>query len=148
MTKVFYKNKSDWKIPRSTQYKLKKVIKMTVEEAYPEHNFEVYVTICNDDYIHKLNKEYRGKDKPTDVLSFPMLDFDTPDVPTLLGDIIISADTASEQAIKYESLMDVEMCFLAIHSSLHLLGYDHETSTEDEEYMNKKQKEILRKAGL
>ena len=45
MTKVFYKNKSDWKIPRSTEYKLKKVIKMTVEEAYPEHNFEVYVTI-------------------------------------------------------------------------------------------------------
>lgn len=148
MTKVYYKNVSKTKISRSTICKIKKVIKMTVEEAYPEHLFEVTVTVCDDDYIHALNKEYRGKDKATDVLSFPMLEFETPEVLTLLGDIIISADTAEKQAEEYGNTLERELCFLSVHSSLHLLGYDHETSVEDEKYMIEKQKEIMKKAGL
>ena len=148
MTKVYYKNLTDKKISRSTICKIKKVIRMTVEEAYPEHQFEVSVTICDDEYIHSLNKEYREKDKPTDVLSFPMLEFDTPDVLTLLGDIIISVDTAERQAEEYGNTLERELCFLSVHSSLHLLGYDHETSEEDEKYMIEKQKEILKEAGL
>lgn len=148
MTKVYYKNETDKKIPRGTVCKIKKVIKMTVEEAYPDNMFEVSVTICDDESIHALNKEYRGKDKATDVLSFPMLEFDTPDVTTLLGDIVISVDTAEKQADEYGNTLERELCFLSVHSSLHLLGYDHETSEEDEKYMIAKQKEILEKAGL
>lgn len=148
MTKAYYKNISDTKISRSTICKIKKVIKLTVEEAYPNHEFEVSVTICNDNYIHELNREYRGKDKPTDVLSFPMLEFDSPEVTTLLGDIIISADTAARQAEEYGNTLERELCFLSVHSSLHLLGYDHETSEEDEKYMIEKQKQILKEAGL
>ena len=148
MTKVYYKNNTDYKISRSTICKIKKVIKMTVEEDYPEHNFEVSVTICNDEYIHELNKEYRGKDKPTDVLSFPMLEFDTPEIMTLLGDVIISVDTALKQAEEYGNTLERELCFLSVHSALHLLGYDHETSTDDEKYMIEKQKQILKEAGL
>lgn len=148
MTKVYYKNQTKAKISQSTICKIKKVIRLTVEEAYPENLFEVSVTICDDDYIHQLNREYRGKDKPTDVLSFPMLEFDTPDVMTLLGDIIISVDTATKQAEEYGNTLERELCFLSVHSSLHLLGYDHETSEEDERYMISKQKEILEKAGL
>ena len=148
MTNVDYKNISSTKISRSTICKIKKVIKLTVEEAYPNHEFEVSVTVCDDNYIHELNKEYRGKDKPTDVLSFPMLEFDTPEVTTLLGDIIISADTATRQAEEYGNTLERELCFLSVHSSLHLLGYDHETSDEDEKYMIEKQKQILKEAGL
>ncbi len=148
MTKVYYKNNTKTKISRSIIANIKKVIKMTVEEEYPDNLFEVSVTICNDEYIHKLNKEYRGKDKATDVLSFPILEFDTPEVMTLLGDIIISVDTASKQAEEYGNTLERELCFLAVHSSLHLLGYDHEISEEEEKYMISKQKEILSKAGL
>ncbi len=148
MTKVYYKNETKTKIPRSTICNIKKVIKMTVEEEYPDNLFEVSVTICNDEEIHALNKEYRGKDKATDVLSFPMLEFDTPQVMTLLGDIIISVDTAERQAEEYGNTLERELCFLSVHSSLHLLGYDHEISEEDEKYMISKQKEILAKAGL
>ncbi len=148
MTKVYYKNTTDKKISRSTICKIKKVIKLTVEESYPDHLFEVSVTICDDTYIHQLNKEYRGKDKSTDVLSFPMLEFDTPNIVTLLGDIVISVDTAEKQAQEFGNSLERELCFLAVHSSLHLLGYDHETSEEDEKYMLSKQKEILGKAGL
>lgn len=148
MTKVYYKNNTKTKISRSVIANIKKVVKMTVEEEYPENLFEVSVTICNDEYIHKLNKEYRGKDKATDVLSFPILEFDTPEVMTLLGDIIISVDTASRQAEEYGNTLERELCFLSVHSSLHLLGYDHEISEEEEKYMISKQKEILSKAGL
>ena len=148
MTKVYYKNNTKTKISRSIIANIKKVIKMTVEEEYPDNLFEVSVTICNDEYIHKLNKEYRGKDKATDVLSFPILEFDTPEVMTLLGDIIISVDTASRQAEEYGNTLERELCFLSVHSSLHLLGYDHEISEEEEKYMISKQKEILSKAGL
>ena len=148
MTKVYYKNNTKTKISRSVIDNIKKVIKMTVEEEYPQNLFEVSVTICNDEYIHKLNKEYRGKDKATDVLSFPILEFDTPEVMTLLGDIIISVDTALKQAEEYGNTLERELCFLAVHSSLHLLGYDHEISEEEEKYMISKQKEILSKAGL
>lgn len=148
MTKVYYKNLTNKKISRSTICKIKKVVKLTVEEAYPEHEFEVSVTICDDGYIHELNKEYRGKDRPTDVLSFPMLEFDTPEITTLLGDIIISIDTAEKQAIEYGNTLERELCFLSVHSSLHLLGYDHETSEDDEKYMIEKQKQILKDAGF
>ncbi len=148
MTKVYYKNNTKTKISRSVIANIKKVVKMTVEEEYPENLFEVSVTICNDEYIHKLNKEYREKDKSTDVLSFPILEFDTPEVMTLLGDIIISVDTASRQAEEYGNTLERELCFLSVHSSLHLLGYDHEISEEEEKYMISKQKEILSKAGL
>jgi probable rRNA maturation factor len=148
MTKVYYKNLTNKKISRSTICKIKKVVKLTVEEAYPEHEFEVSVTICDDGYIHELNKEYRGKDRPTDVLSFPMLEFDTPEITTLLGDIIISVDTAEKQAIEYGNTLERELCFLSVHSSLHLLGYDHETSEDDEKYMIEKQKQILKDAGF
>ena len=148
MTKVYYKNLTKKKISRSTICKIKKVVKLTVEEAYPEHEFEVSVTICDDGYIHELNKEYRGKDRPTDVLSFPMLEFDTPEITTLLGDIIISVDTAEKQAMEYGNTLERELCFLSVHSSLHLLGYDHETSEDDEKYMIEKQKQILKDAGF
>lgn len=104
-----------------------------------ENQYEISLLITNDETIHLLNKEYRQKDKPTDVLSFPMED----DI--MLGDIVISLDTAKNQAQEREIGLDREIAFLFIHGLLHLLGYDHETSIEDEKEMFALQEEILKK---
>ena len=104
-----------------------------------ENQYEISLLITNDETIHLLNKEYRQKDKPTDVLSFPMED----DI--MLGDIVISLDTAKNQALEREIGLEREIAFLFIHGLLHLLGYDHETSVEDEKEMFALQEEILKK---
>lgn len=104
-----------------------------------ENQYEISLLITNDETIHLLNKEYRQKDKPTDVLSFPMED----DI--MLGDIVISLDTAKKQALERDINVDREVAFLFIHGLLHLLGYDHETSAEDEKEMFALQEEILKK---
>lgn len=104
-----------------------------------ENTYEISLLITDDETIHNLNKEYRQKDKPTDVLSFPM------DDEVLLGDIVISIDTAKKQAEEREINIDREAAFLFIHGLLHLLGYDHETSAEDEKEMFVLQEEILKK---
>ena len=104
-----------------------------------ENQYEISLLITNDETIHLLNKEYRQKDKPTDVLSFPMED----DI--MLGDIVISLDTAKNQAQEREIGLEREIAFLFIHGLLHLLGYDHETSVEDEKEMFALQEEILKK---
>ena len=104
-----------------------------------ENQYEISLLITNDETIHQLNKEYRQKDKPTDVLSFPMED------EVMLGDIVISLDTAKNQAQEREIGLEREIAFLFIHGLLHLLGYDHETSVEDEKEMFALQEEILKK---
>jgi len=134
-------------IPNLYETLMKRVIRTAVAEQFPNHKFEVNVTICDDATIHQINKEHRNIDKPTDVLSFPFYDFDTPEITTLLGDIIISRDTAYRQAEEYGHSPKREFCFLAAHSALHLLGYDHETEAEREE-MEAKQKEILNNLGI
>ncbi len=134
-------------IPKLYETLMKRVIRKTVSSEYPNHRFEVNVTICDDQEIRAINKEHRGIDRTTDVLSFPFLDFDTPDTLTLLGDIIISRDTAYRQAEEYGHSPKREFCFLAAHSALHLLGYDHETEP-DREVMERRQREILDELGI
>ncbi len=109
---------------------------------------EISVTFTDNAKIHKLNKQFRGVDRATDVLSFPMYDFaagEEPDYsePVELGDIVISLEKAAEQAKDYGHSMKREVAFLAVHSALHLLGYDHERSNEDEEVMFALQDEIM-----
>lgn len=107
------------------------------------------IIITDNTYIHKLNKEYRGVDRPTDVISFALLDnkdFYESDI-KILGDIYISIDKAKEQAIEYGHSLLRELCFLSIHGLLHLLGYDHVLKS-DEEIMFKKQEELLLEYGI
>ena len=104
-----------------------------------DNQYEISLLLTDDETIRQLNKEYRNKDKSTDVLSFPMED----DI--MLGDIVISVDTASRQAAEAEINIDRETAFLFIHGLLHLLGYDHETSQEDEAEMFALQEKILKK---
>ena len=103
------------------------------------------IIIVNNDYIHKLNKEYRNIDSPTDVISFALEDeknMKMVDDVRILGDIYISLDKAEEQAKEYGHSLKRELTFLAVHGFYHLLGYDH-MNKEDEEVMFAKQKEVL-----
>lgn len=123
-------------------------------EAVPD-NAEVSVTFMSDEEIKEINAEYRGIDKPTDVISFALEEhtegemkvYGTLDMPTVLGDIIISVDTAKRQAEEYEHSLNREIGFLALHGFLHLLGYDH-LNEDDEKKMFGRQKEILESFGL
>lgn len=103
------------------------------------NEYEISLLITDDETIRKYNKEYRHKDRATDVLSFPMED------EIMLGDIAVSFDTAKRQAEEAGINIYRETAFLFIHGLLHLLGYDHETSQKNEEEMFALQEKILKK---
>lgn len=117
---------------------------------------EISINIVTDSEIQEINRNYRGKDSPTDVISFAMQETiegemeikgDTVDFPLILGDIIISIDRAKEQAAEYNHSFAREMGFLCVHGLLHLLGYDH-MNEADEKIMFQKQDEILGEFNL
>lgn len=126
---------------------MKRVIRTCVNEQYPNHRFELDLILCGDEEIRSINSRFRGIDRPTDVLSFPMMDFDYPDIYVSLGSIVISVETARRQAEEYGHSLKRELCFLCAHAALHLLGYDHETDKE-RVVMENKQKEILENLGI
>ncbi|MBU8707479.1 rRNA maturation RNase YbeY [Bacillus subtilis] len=130
------------------------LLQFAAEREGVQDQAEVSVTIVSDDDIHQINKEYRGKDAPTDVISFALeeegegeVEIVGAEMPPVLGDIIISADRTREQAEEYNHSFKRELGFLAVHGFLHLLGYDHMTKEEEEE-MFTKQKELLDAYGL
>ena len=107
------------------------------------------IIFVDNEYIHQINKEYRGIDRSTDVISFALEDdksFINMDF-RVLGDIYISVDKAHEQAESYGHSLKREISFLTIHGLLHLLGYDH-MEKEDEEKMFKLQELVLHEAGI
>ncbi|KXH87408.1 rRNA maturation RNase YbeY [Sporosarcina sp. HYO08] len=116
---------------------------------------EVSITFMSDAEIQEVNAQYRGKNQPTDVISFALEELSEGEVaivseegmPTVLGDIIISIDTAKRQAEEYGHSMEREMGFLALHGFLHLLGYDHLTEEEEKEMFGRQQ-DILSSFGL
>ena len=114
---------------------------------------EVDITIVDDEEIHQLNRDYRNVDRPTDVLSFALDedDEDEPELmegqPHLLGDIIISAETATRQAEEFGHGLEREIVYLAVHGLLHLLGYDHMVE-EDKVIMRAKEEEALSAINL
>lgn len=127
---------------------LKEFISYLVEKLELQ-NAMFNVIIVDDKYIHKINKEYRGIDRPTDVISFALEDDKQIDLPDLrvLGDIYISYDKVISQAKEYGHSNKRELCFLAVHGLLHLLGYDHMTK-DDEIKMFGLQKELLDSYGI
>ena len=146
MIKTLFKNRTYTAMSRTTLNMMRKTIVYTIESERPDLNGEVSFVVCPDRYIQNLNKEYRGIDKPTDVLSFPTFDFE--DEYVMLGDIVVSLETAERQAEEYCHSFERELCFLCAHSALHLLGYDHENNEEDRLYMEKRQEEILKHFGV
>jgi len=127
---------------------LDRLIKAVIEKAFEYEGLEpraVSVLITDDEYIRELNRQYRDKDAPTDVLSFPLYDEDGELDEEELGDIVISLERAALQAEEYGHTLEREVAFLTAHSMLHLIGYDHEDS-EDE--MFSKQEEILKELNI
>jgi len=93
---------------------------------------ELSVLLCDDATIHELNRDYRDKDRPTDVLAFAMRDGEYGALaPDLLGDVVISLETARRQAAEHGRTTVAEVTHLLAHGLLHLLGYDHQTAAED-----------------
>ncbi len=140
------------------------VTNAVIEEEGCPYECEINLLLVDNDAIHQINKEYRDMDRPTDVLSFPMLegaDFDDfeqleksaddyfhPDTgELLLGDIIVSLDKVCEQAENYGHSKKREYAFLIAHSMLHLFGYDHMTEKEAA-VMEEKQSTILNELGI
>ena len=160
MVEIVWENQQD-KI--SITDELFEKIRLSIETALEYEDFtddsEISLTFVDNDEIKELNCTSRGKDSATDVLSFPLLeqeddgtliiyDEDIIDGKVLLGDIVISAERANEQAEDFGHSLVREMCFLAVHSVLHLLGYDHERSKEEEKLQFEKQEEILASIGI
>ena len=128
---------------------MKKVLYSAMEKEKLD-NTSFNVIIVDNNYIHELNKTYRGIDRETDVITFALEDEDTIVIPEdvrILGDIYISIDKARSQAEDYGHSFLRELCFLAVHGFYHLLGYDHQTE-EEEKVMFQKQEEVLESYGI
>jgi probable rRNA maturation factor len=132
------KIKIDKRKIRSTIIKLLKDLDCTDKE--------ISLSFVDDATIQQLNKQYRNKDKPTDVLSFSLQEGEFSNInPHILGDIVISVDTAAADAFKSAFTFEQEINFLIIHGILHLLGYNHEnTSKEETKKMQKKEMDLFR----
>jgi len=121
--------------------------KMLYKLALPES--ELSVVLCDDAYIHELNRQHRGKDKPTDVLSFPQAEFESPEEPEsghdlgLLGDVVISLETALRQASSRRRPLEAEVIFLLAHGVLHLVGHDH-MNPDDKRIMTNRTRQLVR----
>ncbi len=134
--------------------KLEELLNFAAEKENVESDSELSVTFVSNERIQEINREYREKDYPTDVISFALEEMGEGeiavsgmDLPRILGDIIISVKKAREQASEYGHSFDREMGFLAVHGLLHLLGYDH-MNEEEEKIMFDRQREILDEFGL
>lgn len=139
------------------------VIQSSLAQAQFPLEAEVYLLLTDDAGIHKLNQEYRQVDSPTDVLSFPMLNFleagdftgfqagagnvDPETGEAVLGDIILNVDRVKQQALCYGHSEQREFAFLIVHSMLHLFGYDHMEAGEAA-VMEQKQRDILEGMGI
>ena len=152
---IYFENSQD---KLEVTYKLKRLVRFAIEATLAYENYhnsvEVSVTFTDNAGIKKLNKKYRKIDKETDVLSFPLFDFEGTDEPpvdeieNMLGDIVVSLEKAQAQADEYGHSFEREVAFLCVHSTLHLLGYDHETSEEDELDMRSRQTAVMEMLGL
>lgn len=141
------------KIPVGLRLLIRKCCQAVLTTEKFEKNAEVSVSFVDNNEIRRLNKIYRDKDKSTDVLSFPLgengvYDINNETGACLLGDVVISMETAVKQARIYGHSLEREVGFLTVHSMLHLLGYDHETSALDAAKMHEKEELILESLGV
>ena len=142
-------NQTEITIPEELEETLKKAMDIVARKENLTDNTEVDITIVNNEEIHTLNRDYRGIDRPTDVLSFALDEGDEePEVEDgeaehLLGDVIISAPRAVEQGEEFGHGFDREVSYLTVHSVLHLLGYDHVDEGEMKKQMRTREKEIM-----
>ena len=146
------------KVPEEKMQEIDELLQFAADYLKLPEETEMSVTFMDNDAIQVINRDYRGKDAPTDVISFALEEEGEDEIPVIfedgenpmprvLGDIMISIERAAEQAESYGHSYDRELGFLAVHGVLHINGYDHMTP-EDEKEMFGLQKEILDAYGL
>lgn len=163
---IYVDNKQEKiKVDNKLEEKLKKVIEFALKEEEVEIKCEVSLLFVDNEEIREINNDTRNIDRETDVLSFPMLDYDDKKVfkevykgykfsqsdfdgdELVLGDIVLSLEKALEQSIEFNHSFEREASYLVVHSVLHLLGYDH-MEEEDKIIMRKREEEILNKLNI
>lgn len=163
---IYVDNRQD-KIEVTDEFikKLESVIKFALKEEEVSIDCEISMLFVDNEEIRSINNETRGIDRATDVLSFPMLDYENKKVfkeiykdnnfdatfmdgeELVLGDIVLSLERTLEQSKEYNHSFEREACYLVVHSVLHLLGYDH-MEDEDKKIMRKREEEILGKLDI
>ncbi|MBR6983732.1 MAG: rRNA maturation RNase YbeY [Ruminococcus sp.] len=153
--KVYVKNnQTEVKVPVGIRLLIRRCCQAVLTTEKFGRDAEVSVSFVSNNEIKNLNKIYRNKDSVTDVLSFPLTSEDgtvelNPETGAVqLGDVVISLETAVKQAQNYGHSLEREIGFLTVHSMLHLLGYDHETSQLDQRIMREKEESVLEKLGI
>jgi len=160
---IVYEKEYDLELGIDYEKTAEKVINAALDYEKCPYEIEVGLTLTDNEGIHEINKEQRGIDSPTDVLSFPLVDYEMPadfekaeDIDDywnpdsgelMLGDIVINLDRVKSQAEEYGHSYLREYSFLIAHSMLHLMGYDHMTEEEAAE-MERRQEEILISIGV
>lgn len=161
---LFYEEEAPFDVEFNAVEIAEAVINQVADMEDVPYEFDIYVTMVDKDAIQEINREHRGIDRPTDVLSFPNLDFNVPgdfslieedelnyfDPETgmlLMGDIVICVEKVAEQALEYGHSKKREFAFLVAHSMLHLCGYDH-MEPDEAAVMEDKQREALEALGI
>lgn len=141
---IYFDNRQDLiKIDEEIENIVEKSIEAALKEIEFTDDFEVSVSFVGDEEIHELNRDYRGVDRTTDVLSFPMDDEFT----NMLGDIVININKVIEQAKEYGHSEKREISYLTVHSTLHLMGFDHEEE-EDKKEMRAVEDRVMEKLEI
>ncbi|MGN0367209.1 MAG: rRNA maturation RNase YbeY [Wujia sp.] len=160
---IFIENELNTQLPDGYEEIVTEIVEASLDFLECPYECEISVTFTDDEGIHALNKEYRDIDAPTDVLSFPLIDYEVPGEfsfceadplmyfnqdsgELMLGDIILNVNRIAKQAQDYGHTRRRELAFLTAHSMLHLAGYDH-VDDEEREHMEQLQEEILTKKG-
>ncbi len=146
MIEILLSNETEDELNPEFESVIEKSVNVVGEIMNLQGNWEVSVSIVTPEEIQVLNREYRGVDKVTDVLSFPM-EFEM-DLPIkLLGDIVINMEKIKSQALEFNHSEERELSYLTVHSMLHLLGFDH-IDDEERKVMREKEKEIMKVLGI
>ena len=152
MLEIEYKD-----ISNETEYL--KIIEKTIKQCYaegnlPEEKVYICVTLTDSNNIRQINKEYRGIDKATDVLSFPMFEKEELEKQIanieneiIIGDIVISIEKVKEQAIEFGHSFEREIAYMVVHGFFHLMGYDH-IEEQEKNVMRQKEETVLKKLDL
>lgn len=143
---IYIDNRQDVEVEKDIVDEMKRAIKVALGYEREPLDVEVSISLVDKEEIQNLNREFRGIDKVTDVLSFP-IDEEFPTGIKILGDIIICTERAKEQALEYGHSFMREMVYLTVHSVLHLLGYDHLEDGE-KEIMRSKEKDIMEELDI
>jgi probable rRNA maturation factor len=140
--------KNQQKKIRVSEPRIRETVK-TILEGLESPDCEISILLIDDEQIEEINRNYFGRNRPTNVISFPMAEGKFNDInPYILGDVVISAETAEKQAMESQCTLEDMMDFLLIHGILHLFGYDHEGSDLRAQLMERKEEELLHKLNV